>query len=258
MAVFVLSLAFVPAATATPTPLADVAVSGVVLNASTGVGVPFAHIVVAPDGVPTVVADVMADYRGRFSMMLPPGVYLFTYWIPGGESHLEQVTIPPGLTADASHTIEGYDVQRVYRFFNLRTGTHFYTASDAEFINVYGTMASVFRYDGVAYFVGLDTAPPTVPLYRFFNKVTGAHFYTASEAEKANVIATLSSRYTYEGVAYRVRIDGIGMPVYRFYVPSRDTHFFTANTSEIMLSSKLSDSYHFEGVAYYVGFSPPN
>lgn len=251
MTVLALSLAFVPASAA-GSPI-NVSVTGVVHNASTGVGVPFAHVVVVPDGGGAVVADVMADYRGRFSMTLPAGVYLFTYWVPPGVSHLEQVTIPSAATADASHTIEGYEQQRVYRFFNMRTGTHFYTARDAEFMNVYGALASVFKYDGVAFFLELDPGVPTKPLYRFFNRVTGAHFYTADEGEKAKVMATLSSRYIYEGVGFRVRTDTLGTPVYRFYVPARDTHFYTANTSEITKDPKLSNYYRYEGLAFYVG-----
>ena len=250
IAVLVVALAFVPAAVALP--LADVAVSGVVTNATSGVGVPFVHIVVAPGGGGSTVADVMADYRGRFSMTLPPATYLFTYWIPGGDSHLEQVIIPAEPTADASHEIEGYRAQRVYRFFNMKGGVHFYTASDAEFINTYENLAGTFKYDGVAYYVGLENTENQVPLYRFFNRNTGVHFYTASEAEKNNVIATRADTYTFEGMAYGVRIDGVGIPVYRFYVPSRDAHFYTAATGEIFNTSGLSNYYHYEGIGFWV------
>src|SRR5262249_39360514 len=45
-------------------------------------------------------------------------------------------------------------------------------------------------------------APPT-PLYRFFNVLTGTHFYTINEAEKNTVIATLP-QFHFEGVAYYV------------------------------------------------------
>ena len=41
----------------------------------------------------------------------------------------------------------------------------------------------------------------TTPLYRFFNVVTGTHFYTISEAEKNDVIAHLP-QFHLEGVAY--------------------------------------------------------
>jgi hypothetical protein len=40
------------------------------------------------------------------------------------------------------------------------------------------------------------------PVYRFYNFRKGVHFYTASEAEKNNVVATLSSTYRLEGVAF--------------------------------------------------------
>jgi len=41
-----------------------------------------------------------------------------------------------------------------------------------------------------------------LPVYRFYNKVNGSHFYTVSEAERNNVIATWPHIYTYEGVAF--------------------------------------------------------
>ena len=95
----------------------------------------------------------------------------------------------------------------------MRTGTHFYSASDAEFINVYGTLANVYHYDGVVYSVDITPPYPTKPLYRFFNFKNGVHFYTANEAERANVQANLSDRYRYEGVAYRVNTDSHGIPI---------------------------------------------
>ena len=40
-----------------------------------------------------------------------------------------------------------------------------------------------------------------LPIYRFFNPTTGAHFYTPSEAERDNVEANLPE-FQSEGVAY--------------------------------------------------------
>src|SRR5450759_1661369 len=90
----------------------------------------------------------------------------------------------------------------VYRFYNATAGAHFYTASEAEKANVIATLSSVYSYDGVAYTI--DTADPanSHPLYRFYNMITGVHFYTADEAEKNNIIATLSSVYHFDGPAY--------------------------------------------------------
>ena len=164
------------------------------------------------------------------------------------------MTVPESTPCAQDLVLTDHHEQAVYRFFNMKGGVHFYTASDAEFVNVYTNLDSVFKYDGIAYFVDLDNTDGQVPLYRFFNRETGVHFFTASEAEKNNVIANLSGRYTFEGQAYGVRIDGVGVPVYRFYVPARNAHFYTADTSEILAAgSGLSNYYHYEGVAFYVG-----
>lgn len=40
------------------------------------------------------------------------------------------------------------------------------------------------------------------PLYRFYNWRAGTHFYTASEAEKANVLGHTDWPFTYEGIAF--------------------------------------------------------
>ena len=47
-------------------------------------------------------------------------------------------------------------------------------------------------------------APTWLPVYRFYNVKKGVHFYTASEAEKNQVVSTLYSTYKLEGVAYWV------------------------------------------------------
>ena len=53
----------------------------------------------------------------------------------------------------------------VYRFYNMRTGTHFYTADPAEKANVIATLGAVYHYEGVAYYVPLTAAAPvTTPL----------------------------------------------------------------------------------------------
>jgi hypothetical protein len=41
----------------------------------------------------------------------------------------------------------------VYRFYNPRNGTHFYTASDSERDSVINTLSSVYHYEGPAYFL---------------------------------------------------------------------------------------------------------
>jgi len=90
----------------------------------------------------------------------------------------------------------------LHRFYNRKTGTHFYTADFAEKTLVENTMASTYTYEGVAYYVS-DTAPAgATTVWRFYNMKTGTHFYTADPLEKANVEATLSSTYHLDGASF--------------------------------------------------------
>lgn len=224
--------------------------SGTVKNGTTGAPVPFASVGIDYDG--SFVTRVQADYRGRYSAKLVPGTYTLNASAPGWAQSSEDYTVPDdGATKDL--TLTDHYEQAVYRFFNMKGGVHFYTANDAEFINVRKNLTDSFTYDGIAYLVESVYGADSVPLYRFYNSSRGVHFYTASQTEVKYVVDNYSDIYTYEGVAYGVRIDSVGTPVYRFYVPSRNTHFYTADTSEISLNKKLSDSYQYEGIGYWVG-----
>jgi hypothetical protein len=48
-----------------------------------------------------------------------------------------------------------------------------------------------FVYEGTAFFAAAAPSPGTLSIYRFYNTQTGAHFYTASVAERDHVLATL-------------------------------------------------------------------
>ena len=99
------------------------------------------------------------------------------------------------------------ETRPLHRFFNKRNGTHFYTASEQERARIEADYSSVYEYEGVAYqvFTGTDAAlAGLAPVYRFYNKQNGAHFYTSSEIEKLQVRLHLGTLYTYEGIAFYV------------------------------------------------------
>lgn len=149
--------------------------------------------------------------------------------------------------------------QSVHRFYNTRTGTHFYTADEAERADVQRRFSSAFTYEGVGYRtpqVGDDPVLDCrlVPLFRFFNLRTGSHFYTTSVAERDDVIARYPQLYRYEGIAYPVVGTACAQvhPVYRFYNTRTGTHFYTVSDAEkALVEAQLSEAYHFEGIAYY-------
>jgi hypothetical protein len=266
--VLALVLVLVPAI-AIAAPAITQGVRGTVRDAITGSGIPFARMEVQIGSYPSTVFT--ADYDGTYSFSTI-ATDTVDVWA-GAPFHSDDdsvVTVGNGAVTTVDFSLGRYSEyeQPVYRFFNMRGGVHFYTASDQEFMSVYKNLSGVFHYDGIAYYVPWGTSvvpaftnPNTKPLYRFFNRKTGVHFYTMSEVEKNNVIATRGADYNSEGVAYYVSDDPSGLPIYRFYVPLRDAHFFTADSGEVFSSSQLSNYYHYEGIGFYIGdwvFNPKN
>ena len=105
-------------------------------------------------------------------------------------------------TAYSVNTLNPANNAPLYRFYNKVNGTHFYTASEDEKNNVIATSGKIYTYDGPAYNVSLTPAPSATTVYRFYNRASGTHFYTASPAERDSIIAKLSEAYSLEGVAF--------------------------------------------------------
>lgn len=142
----------------------------------------------------------------------------------------------------------------VYRFYNVRTGTHFYTPSDVERETVIARWSDVFQFEGTAYHT--KATKNDQPLHRFYNRRTGSHFYTASEDERGAVLARYGHIFTYEGPTYSVSTapDGGKAPVYRFYNVRNGSHFFTASLEEANNTiARYGNVYQYEGPAFYLG-----
>lgn len=91
----------------------------------------------------------------------------------------------------------------VFRFYNGKTGTHFYTTSASERDGILAYYPQ-FLYEGPAYHaLAADAGDGRTPVFRFFNRDTGAHFYTASAAERDKVVASYP-HFVYEGIAFWV------------------------------------------------------
>ncbi|MFP8777857.1 DUF1566 domain-containing protein [Hydrogenophaga sp. RWCD_12] len=91
-----------------------------------------------------------------------------------------------------------------------------------------------------------------ISVHRFFNSRTAAHFYTTSETEKANVIATMPFM-TYDGPAFsgaRAFSPGLS-PVHRFYNRVTGVHFYTISEAERAQVATTLPQYTYEGVAYH-------
>jgi hypothetical protein len=100
----------------------------------------------------------------------------------------------------------------VFRFFHTQLGTHFYTASSAERDQVIAQFSDTYTFEGPAYSASATPLEGYNAVYRFFHKQQGSHFYTASAAERDNVIAQYPDIYTFEGAAYFVPPDRGSIP----------------------------------------------
>lgn len=144
------------------------------------------------------------------------------------------------------------DKRAIYRFYNTKSGTHFFTGSIVERNNVINKYPS-FTYEGSAFYAYPKIANTLSPVYRFYHKVLGSHFYTISKNEKEKIEQKYPN-YIYEGVAwYAAENTTLGSkPLYRFYNTKTGTHFYTVNTTEKNNIINKYASYIYEGIAYYV------
>ncbi len=175
--------------------------------------------------------------------------------------------IPPGpfthtfTNIQGNHTISATaaaDVMLpVFRFYNMRNGSHFYTINVAERDSIIALQSFTYLDESVAYSINQSNPANVTPLFRFFNFRNGTHFYTASVGERDSIIANLAGTYRYENIAYYVSAwpcPAPTIPVFRFYNFRNDTHFFTANPDERdWIIATMSSSMRFEGIGFYVG-----
>ena len=90
-------------------------------------------------------------------------------------------------------------------------------------------------------------------VYRFRNLKNGYYLWTASEAEKNNIVANLSKQWKLEGVAYRINISTNTSPLWRFRNLKSGFYLYTADANEKNgIVANLSKYYKLEGVAYNV------
>ncbi len=141
----------------------------------------------------------------------------------------------------------------VFRFYNTKSGAHFFTMSADERDYVQNTFP-FFTFEGKSFLAYPDADPSLSPVYRFYNKVTGTHFFTISAEEKAYVETTWPAIFTFEGVSwYASTVQSAGwVPVYRFFNTKTGTHFYTTSADEKDYVLATWNWFTFEGVAYYV------
>ena len=88
----------------------------------------------------------------------------------------------------------------VYRFFDTKTGTHFFTSSQSEESNLVKTRPDLVL-EQTTFYEHATAQAGDVPVFRFFDKTDGTHFYTSSASERTTIVATRPDM-AFEGVAF--------------------------------------------------------
>ena len=94
--------------------------------------------------------------------------------------------------------------------------------------------------------------PPSVTMYRLYNRYTGEHFYTSDVSERDRLV---SVGWSYEGVGWVAPVSGD--PVYRLYnghVRGGDHHYTTSASER---DSLVRAGWSYEGVGWRSGGSVP-
>lgn len=144
----------------------------------------------------------------------------------------------------------------VYRFFNKRTGAHFYTASAGERDFVARTYPD-FNYENIAFYAYGDASTGASPVFRFFSTTTGAHFYTISAGERDFVRSTYPA-FSYEGPSWyaQTALGNGATPMYRFFNLRTGAHFYTISGAERDFVIASYPDFRYEGTAYYAWTTP--
>ncbi|WP_156648084.1 Ig-like domain-containing protein [Methylobacterium sp. Leaf88] len=147
-------------------------------------------------------ASVQAEEVYRF-FNTNTGGHFFT--VSENERNIVQTSDPVyraegiGFGALEAKSVAG--AEEVYRFFNTKTGGHFFTTSEFERDQVIQT-APDYRPEGIGFYeFEADQGSSTDAVYRFYNTKTGGHFFTVSENER-NIVSSAGGDYRFEGIAF--------------------------------------------------------
>ena len=141
----------------------------------------------------------------------------------------------------------------VYRFFDRTTGTQFLSADETEIDHV-ATNRKDLAFEGPAMRdVETNPADPNVsPVYRFFSKTDGTHFFTVDQGE-ANQVAATRTDLVQEAPTFseHMTAEAGDAAVYRFFDSNHGTHFYTASATERASVIATRPDLVPEGVAFY-------
>jgi hypothetical protein len=196
----------------------------------------------APSVVGIVSSETLAGGSGHNALITASAFHNIQSWVQEDD-----------LTPPINPTTLGLPSQSVFRFFDTHDGGHFFTDSTAERDQVLATRKDM-TFEGVGYSAinPANNDPNASPVYRFFDRQDGGHFFTTSATERDQVIATRKDM-NFEGIGFSEHTSQQAgdTAVYRFFETTSGGHFFTASAAERDTVQATRSDMRFEGVAFF-------
>lgn len=147
----------------------------------------------------------------------------------------------------------------IYRYWNMGSD-HFYTSKADEIgtTTVGEKGKHGYECEGILGYLSPTAFAGSVPVYRYFNRLTGDHFYTVSPTEigSTNLGEIGNHSYIYEGIlGYAYPPEHNVAPVYRYCHEKNKEHLYTTWPVEIGTvthGATGKHGYKSEGVNFYV------
>lgn len=126
-------------------------------------------------------------------------------------SNSSEIDLLTGLDSNQSFINEGiaYTISesapdQLFRFYNINSNSHFYSANVIERDLLISNSSEGFIYEGVAFNIYLDKTNSSLqPVTRYFNPISSTHFFTSSPEEQ-QILAISHPHLINEGIAWYV------------------------------------------------------
>jgi hypothetical protein len=140
----------------------------------------------------------------------------------------------------------------VYRFLSRKTGTYYYTASEAQRYTLIRTAKRTWTFEGVAFTCDTSATANTVPLFQLSNTRTHKYLYTAVASTRDSLLRVRPRQWHYDGIVCYVAVETSGTtPVYKLERKSTHAVLFTPSaTSKAKLTTGRSALFVYRGIAF--------
>ncbi len=147
----------------------------------------------------------------------------------------------------------------IYRLYNKRTGAQLYTRGIADRDKILNKYHDFEFTDGVPAFYASLTNDGTTPIYRLYNKRTGAQLYTIGVSDRDKILNKYKDfEFTDGSPAFYASLTDDGTtPIFRVYNTRTGVHLYTRGEADRdKILSKWSDFEFTDGVpAFYASLT---